>query len=109
MPAEPPPAAAAIPSASLIQPVASGALAAFVGFASSFAVLLAGFTAVGASPEQAASGLFAVTAGMGLLSLVLSVLRRQPITIAWSTAGGALLVATAPLPPAFRRRPARFW
>jgi benzoate membrane transport protein len=78
----------------LVQPVMAGLLAALVGFASSFAVLLAGFTAVGASRAEAASGLVAVTAAMGLLGIVLSLRARIPIAIAWSTPGGALLVAT---------------
>ena len=95
MASEPLPDADAVPGTSLAQPLSSGALAAVVGFASSFAILLEGFTTVGATREQAASGLFAVTAGMGLLSILLSVTSRQPITIAWSTAGGALLAATA--------------
>ncbi len=39
------------------QPVLAGAVAAFVGFASSFTVVLAGLEAVGATQEQAASAL----------------------------------------------------
>jgi benzoate membrane transport protein len=78
----------------LAQPVSAGILAALTGFASSFAILLAGFAAVGASPAQAASGLFAVSLGMGLLSIVFSIRWRMPVTIAWSTPGAALLVAT---------------
>jgi benzoate membrane transport protein len=73
--------------------IAAGLLAAFVGFASSFAVVLAGFTAVGASPAQAASGLMAVSIAMGLGGMLLSLRTRMPISIAWSTPGSALLAS----------------
>src|SRR5580692_3299681 len=70
-------------------------LAAFVGFASSFAVILEGLTAVGASPAQAASGLMALAIAMGVCAILLSLWRREPISIAWSTPGGALLASSA--------------
>ena len=76
----------------------AGILAAFVGFASSFAVVLRGLTAVGASPAQAASGLMALAVSMGVCAIVLSLWRREPISIAWSTPGAALL-ATLGAPP----------
>ncbi|HVY19568.1 MAG TPA: benzoate/H(+) symporter BenE family transporter [Bauldia sp.] len=79
---------------SLIQPISSGLLAAVVGFASSFAVVLAGYTAAGATPAQAASGLFAICLGQGILGVVFATWTRMPITIAWSTPGAALLIAT---------------
>jgi benzoate membrane transport protein len=79
---------------SLAQPISAGILAAITGFASSFTILLAGFTAVGASQAEAASGLFAVAFGMGLLTFLLSLRGRIPLTIAWSTPGAALLAAT---------------
>jgi benzoate membrane transport protein len=68
-----------------------GVLAAFVGFASSFAVILQGLTAVGASPAEAASGLAALSIAMGILGVILSGLMKLPISIAWSTPGAALL------------------
>ncbi len=71
-----------------------GILAAFVGFASSFAVVLKGLTSVGASPAQAASGLMALAVAMGVCAIVLSLWYRQPISIAWSTPGGALLASS---------------
>jgi benzoate membrane transport protein len=79
------------------QAVLAGVVAAFVGFTSAFAVVLAGLTAVGASPSEAASGLLVVTLTMGVGSLVFSWRTRTPITIAWSTPGAALLAgATVP-------------
>jgi benzoate membrane transport protein len=80
----------------MLQPITLGLLAAFVGFASSFAVVLAGFSAVGATAEQAASGLVVLCLLMGVLGLGFSVVWRMPISIAWSTPGAALLVTTGP-------------
>jgi benzoate membrane transport protein len=74
---------------------AAGWLAAFVGFASSFAVIIQGLVAVGASQAEAASGLMALSLAMGLCAIILSLRLRQPISIAWSTPGAALLAATA--------------
>lgn len=68
-----------------------GLLAAFVGFASSFAVILQGLTAVGATPGQAALGLAALSISMGLLGVILSVWAKMPISVAWSTPGAALI------------------
>ena len=80
---------------SFIQPVAAGILAAVVGFASAFAVVLEGLAGAGATPAQAASGLLLLCVAQGLLSVVLSLRWRQPINIVWSTPGAALLVAIA--------------
>ncbi len=79
---------------SLLQPVTAGLVTAFVGYASSFAVVLKGLTAVGASDVQAASGLMALSIAMGVAGVVLSYRSRMPISAAWSTPGGALLAAT---------------
>ena len=74
--------------------VAAGIMTALVGFTSSFAVVLAGLTAVGATPGQAASGLVAVCATQGLGMLWLTRRYRLPIALAWSTPGAALLAST---------------
>ena len=76
------------------QSVFMGCLTAFVGFASSFAVVLQGLKGVGASDYQAASGLMALSVSMGLCAIVLSAWTKLPVSIAWSTPGAALL-ATA--------------
>lgn len=78
----------------LLQPVLAGIVTALVGFASSFAVVLAGLRAVGADQRQAASGLLALCLANGVVAILLGLRRRMPITIAWSTPGAALLVAT---------------
>ncbi|MFI7533716.1 benzoate/H(+) symporter BenE family transporter [Streptosporangium sp. NPDC049376] len=78
----------------LLQPALAGIVTALVGFASSFAVVLAGLRAVGADQDQAASGLLALCLANGVVAICLGLWRRMPITIAWSTPGAALLVAT---------------
>ena len=77
-----------------MQAVAAGLLAAFVGFASTFAVVLQGLMAVGATRAEAASGLMALAIAMGLSGALLSLWRRQPISVAWSTPGAALLATS---------------
>lgn len=79
---------------SLVQPIVAGALAAVVGFAGAFAIVLAGFAAIGASTTEAASGLFAISLVMGVIGIALSLWFRMPITVAWSTPGSALLIVT---------------
>ncbi|MEM9578525.1 MAG: benzoate/H(+) symporter BenE family transporter [Pseudomonadota bacterium] len=78
-----------------------GLLAAFVGYAASFAIVLAGVTAVGASEAQAATGLFFATLGMGICSVWVPLVTRIPAAVAWSTPGAAFLAATAALPGGF--------
>jgi benzoate membrane transport protein len=74
--------------------VVTGVVAAVIAFGGAFAVVLAGLGAVGATDAQAASGLLALSVGMGLLTIWLVLSERIPITIAWSTPGAALLVST---------------
>lgn len=81
-------------SPSVQQPIVAGVVTALVGFTSSFAVVLAGLTAVGASSAQAASGLLALTVAFGALMIGLGLWTRLPLTLAWSTPGAALLVST---------------
>lgn len=81
--------------------VAMGLLAAFVGYAASFAIVLAGLSAMGASPAQAATGLFFATLGMGFCGLWLSITTRTPAAVAWSTPGAAFLAGSGALPGGF--------
>ena len=78
-----------------------GLLAAFVGYTASFTIVLSGLTAAGASPGQAATGLFFATLAMGLCSIYLPMLTKSPAAVAWSTPGAAFLASTAALPGGF--------
>lgn len=79
---------------SSFQATSAGVLAAFVGFGSSFAVILKGVTAAGASPTEAASGLLALLIVTGLFGIVISIWTRVPILVAWTTPGAALLISS---------------
>jgi len=78
----------------VLQPVVAGALAAFVGYASTFTLILAGLQAVGANAVQAASGLLAVVGAIAVLNLVSAWITRKPTLFAWSTPGAAFLVTS---------------
>ncbi|MDX6714278.1 MAG: benzoate rane transport protein [Baekduia sp.] len=78
---------------SILHPVLAGVVAAFVGFAGAFAIVLAGLHAVGASDAQASSGLLVLSVSMGAVGVALSLRHRMPLTIAWSTPGAALLIS----------------
>lgn len=74
-----------------------GIVTALVGFTSSFAVVLAGLQAVGASPAQATLGLIILNVTQGVATITLSYKYRIPILTAWSTPGAAVLIGTASL------------
>ncbi|AMM86572.1 benzoate/H(+) symporter BenE family transporter [Martelella sp. AD-3] len=78
-----------------------GLLVAFVGFASSFSVVLQGLEGIGASPAQSASGLMALSIVMGVAGIIISAVTRMPVSIAWSTPGAALLATAGTLPGGF--------
>lgn len=75
-----------------LQPIMAGALAAVVGYASTFTVVLAALTAGGATPQQAGSGLFSVCLALGILNIVVAWRVRVPISFAWTTPGMAFLL-----------------
>lgn len=76
----------------LLQPVMAGALAAIVGYASTFTLVLAALTAAGASPQQAGSGLMSVCIAIGILNIVVSTRIKLPVSFAWSTPGVAFIL-----------------
>jgi benzoate membrane transport protein len=74
--------------------VTAGFVAVLVGTTSSVAIVFQAAAALGATPEQATSWIWALGLGMGATSIGLSLWARQPVLTAWSTPGAALL-ATA--------------
>ena len=78
----------------------AGFVAVLVGFTSSVAIVFQAAQAFKATPEQLTSWLWALGIGMGLCSLVPSLLLRKPVMVAWSTPGAAVL-ATAGLAGGF--------
>ena len=72
----------------------AGFVAVLVGFTSSVAIVFQAALAFGATPAQITSWMWALGIGMGLCTLVPSLLWRKPVMVAWSTPGAAVL-ATA--------------
>lgn len=78
----------------------AGFVAVLVGFTSSVAIVFQAAQAFGATPAQVTSWMWALGLGMGLCSLVPSLILRKPVMVAWSTPGAAVL-ATAGLADGF--------
>ncbi len=74
--------------------IVAGCISVLVGFTSSVAIVFAAAQSLGATPAQITSWIWALGLGTGLTSIVLSLWYRQPVLIAWSTPGSALLAAT---------------
>ena len=73
----------------------AGFVAVLVGFTSSVAIVFQAAQAFGATPEVAASWMWALGLGMGLPSMLASLWWRKPVMIAWSTPGAAVLAVAA--------------
>jgi benzoate membrane transport protein len=74
--------------------ISAALVAALVGYGSTIALVLAAAAAVGASPEQTASWVLAVSVAKAIGSAILSTWSRVPVVLAWSTPGAALIAAT---------------
>lgn len=74
--------------------ISSALVAALVGYGSTIALVLSAAAAVGASPTQTASWVFAICLAKAAGSALLSTLARVPVVLAWSTPGAALIAAT---------------
>lgn len=75
--------------------IAAGLVTVLVGFTSSVVIVLEAAQALGATPAQRASWIWALGVGMGLSSMALSWWYRVPVVTAWSTSGAALVLAAA--------------
>ena len=84
-----------------VSAVTAGFVAVLVGFTSSVAIVFQAAQAFGATPAQITSWMWALGLGMGLCSLVPSLILRKPVMVAWSTPGAAVL-ATAGLAGGFQ-------
>ena len=69
----------------------AGFVAVLVGFTSSVAIVFSAALAFKATTEQLTSWMWALGIGMGLCSLVPSLILRKPVMVAWSTPGAAVL------------------
>ena len=71
----------------------AGLVAVLVGFTSSVAIVFQAAQAFGATPEQITSWMWALGLGMGLCSAIPSLILKQPVMVAWSTPGAAVLAS----------------
>ena len=76
--------------------ITSGFVAVLVGYTSAAAIVFQAAAAGGATPEQISSWLWALGLGMGISGISLSMYYKNPVMIAWSTPGAALLVTSLP-------------
>lgn len=72
-------------------------VAALVGYGSTIALVLAAANALGATPAQTASLVFAICLAKAVGSASLSYWTRMPVVLAWSTPGAALIAASSGL------------
>ena len=73
----------------------AGFVVVLVGFTSSVALVFQAAQQLGATPAQTASWIWALGLGMGLTSIAFSWRWKQPVLIAWSTPGAALIAASS--------------
>ena len=78
-------------------PILAGGVSAITGVAASTGVVLAAMKGLGATNGQILSIVFVATFGYGLLSIILSMVYKMPLSIVWSTPGAAMLVAAGTL------------
>lgn len=81
--------------------VVAGLVAVLVGYTSSVALIFSAARALGGDDRQVASTLLGLCVAMSTVMLVLSLRWRQPVMIAWSTPGAAV-IATAATASGFR-------
>lgn len=78
-----------------VSAVIAGFVCVLVGFTSSAVIVFQAAHALGATPAQVASWLWALGIGIGLTSIALSLRYRIPVATAWSTPGAALLITSS--------------
>lgn len=83
-----------------ISAASAGFVAVLVGFTSSVAIVFQAAQSFQATPELISSWMWALGLGMGLCTALPSLWLRQPVMVAWSTPGAAVL-ATAGLAGGF--------
>ena len=80
--------------ARLVGPLVAGVLVVLVGYSGPVLIIRLAATNAGLSAANLDSWLFAVSAGAGIAGLVLSLWLRQPVIVAFSSAGAVLLTTS---------------
>ncbi len=76
--------------------VVAGFIAMLTGYTSSLVLMFQAGQAAGLSSGQISSWIWALSIGMAIGSIALSLRYRAPVMIAWSTPGAALLITSLP-------------
>src|SRR5476649_2185455 len=74
--------------------IVAGFIAMMTGYTSSLVLMFQAGQAAGLTTAQISSWIWAISIGMAVCSIGLSLRYRTPITIAWSTPGAALLITS---------------
>ena len=75
--------------------VVTGFVVVLVGFTSTGALVFQAALALGASQAQISSWMWALGLGMGLATIIPSLIYKKPVVAAWSTPGAALIATSA--------------
>ena len=76
--------------------IVAGFIAMLTGYTSSLVLMFQAGQAAGLSSAQISSWIWALSIGMAICSIGLSMRYRTPVVIAWSTPGAALLISSLP-------------
>lgn len=76
-----------------VSAVVAGLIAVAVSYAGPLLVVLNAARNAGLTPEQTSSWVWAISVGSGVVCVLLSLFTRQPVVVAWSVPGAALLLA----------------
>lgn len=76
--------------------VVAGFIAMLTGYTSSLVLMFQAGQAAGLSEAQISSWIWALSIGMAICSIGLSLRYRTPVVVAWSTPGAALLISSLP-------------
>ncbi|MBA1272789.1 benzoate/H(+) symporter BenE family transporter [Stutzerimonas azotifigens] len=76
--------------------IVAGFVAMLTGYTSSIVLMFQAGQAAGLSEGQIASWIWALSIGMAICSIGLSLRYRTPVVVAWSTPGAALLITSLP-------------
>ena len=75
--------------------VVTGFVVVLVGFTSTGALVFQAALSLGATQAQVNSWMWALGLGMGLASIIPSLIYKKPVVAAWSTPGAALIATSA--------------
>lgn len=79
-----------------VSSLVAGFVAMLTGYTSSLVLMIQAGQAAHLTDTQISSWIWALSIGMGVTTIGLSLLTRAPIVVAWSTPGAALLIASLP-------------